>query len=88
MREEKLLHYLALYNTQFLYQKAGYILQHFQSMFNLSDAFFDECLTHIGKSTRYLGAKGEGTYCSKWQIIAPQDLSTITDKGVSHDADI
>jgi predicted transcriptional regulator of viral defense system len=88
LREEKILAYLATYGKQVLYQKTGYILQHFKGAFNLSDAFFAECAAHIGKSTRYLTGNGEGRYISEWRLVAPADLSKITDKGVRFDADI
>ena len=88
LREEKLLTYLALYKKQVLYQKTGYILRHFKSMFNLSEGFFTECASHIGKSTRYLTGNGEGSYNSEWRLVAPADLSRITDKGVRFDANV
>ena len=88
MREDKLLAYLASYGKQVLYQKTGYILQHFKGALNLSDAFFAECAAHVGKSTRYLTGNGEGSYSSEWRLVAPTDLSKITDKGIRFDADI
>jgi len=88
MREDKLLVYLSAYRKQVLYQKTGFILQHFKSMFNISEAFFNECISHIGKSTRYLtGNRGE-VYNSEWRLIVPKDLMRITRKGVDDDADI
>ena len=86
IREEKLLLYLASYGKQVLYQKTGYILRHFKSMFNLSEAFFNKCAMHIGKSTRYLS--GKGIYIREWRLVAPVDFMRITDKGVDIDADI
>jgi predicted transcriptional regulator of viral defense system len=88
LREDKLLAYLASYGKQVLYQKTGYILQHFKGAFNLSDSFFAECAAHIGKSTRYLTGNNEGSYNSEWRLVAPTDLSKITAKGVRFDADI
>ena len=88
LREDKLLTYLAAYGKQVLYQKSGYILQHFKSAFNLSEEFFTECAANIGKSTRYLTGSGEGSYNSEWRLVAPVDLSKITDKGIRFDADI
>ena len=88
IREDKLLSYLAEYNKQVLYQKTGYILRHFQNMFSLSEAFFNECSAHIGKSTRYLITKGAGKYNNEWRLVVPEDLNKITSKGVSHNADL
>ena len=88
IREDRLLSYLASYGKQVLYQKTGYILRHFQNMFNLSEAFFRECSAYIGKSTRYLAAKGAGSYNSEWRLVVPTDLNKITNKGVIYDADI
>lgn len=39
VKEDKLLSYLGIYNSKGLYQKTGYILEHFRSMLNLSDVF-------------------------------------------------
>ena len=86
MREDKLLLYLTSYGKQVLYQKTGYILRHFKSMFHLSESFFNECAAHIGKSTRYLS--GKGIYVREWRLVAPADLARITDKGVDTNADI
>jgi predicted transcriptional regulator of viral defense system len=88
LREDKLLAYLASYGKQVLYQKSGYIFQHFKNTFNFSDVFFAECAAHIGKSTRYLTRNGEGRYNREWRLVAPVDLSRITDKGMRFDADI
>jgi len=88
VREEKLLSYLAIYGKQVLYQKAGYILRHFQRALNLSDAFFNECAAHIGKSTRYLTGNGEGHYTGEWRLMVPADLMKLTNKGVNYDADV
>jgi predicted transcriptional regulator of viral defense system len=88
LREDKLLSYLAAYGKQVLYQKAGYILRHYQQAFNLSEAFFAECAAHIGKSTRYLTADSEGSYDGEWRLMVPADLMKITNKGVDYDADV
>jgi len=41
--EEKLLRYLAIYNTQGLYQRVGYLLQHYQKEMQLSNDFIKYC---------------------------------------------
>ena len=88
LQESKLLSYLESYGKQVLYQKTGYILQHFKNMLNLSESFFAECSANVGKSTRYLGNSTDGNYISQWQLIAPPDLMKITNKGVEHFAEL
>lgn len=81
--EEKLLKYLTEYQSQFLYQKAGYILSHYKNM-KLSDAFFSTCKKKFGKSKRYLhdGIKYElPKYYPEWQLYAPADLMKLIDEG-------
>jgi len=88
IREDKLLTYLVEYGKQVLYQKTGYILRHFKSTFNLSEAFFNECANNIGRSTRYLtGSRGE-TYNNEWRLMVPANLIKMTSKGVDVDADV
>ena len=86
--ETKLLKYLAAYEKQAMYQKVGYILRNFQKEFRLSEAFFGECAAHIGKSARYLLANKAGVFQKEWKLIAPNDLLSLTMKGVDADADI
>jgi len=88
VRENKLLSYLNAYGKQVLYQKAGYILRHFQRALSLSDAFFDLCAGHIGKSTRYLTGNAGGSYNGEWRLMVPADLMKLTNKGVSYNADL
>jgi len=88
VREDKLLAYLVMYGKQVLYQKTGYVLRHFQSSFNISEAFFSECASHIGKSTRYLTGNNEGIYNGEWRLIVPVDLMKMTNKGVAADANV
>jgi predicted transcriptional regulator of viral defense system len=88
LREDRLLAYLAAYGKQVLYQKTGYILRHYRREFNLGEAFFAECASHIGRSTRYLTNDGGGSYNGEWRLMAPVDLAGITDKGVHYDADV
>ncbi|GHT83979.1 hypothetical protein FACS18947_0700 [Bacteroidia bacterium] len=88
VNEGRLLAYLAAYNKQVLYQKTGYILHYFRRELNLSDAFFDECAAHIGKSTRYLTSDKSGVYDSEWRLVAPENLLEVTMKGADEDADV
>ena len=91
LNEAKLLKYLAEYKKAGLYQKTGYILEHFKHELYLGDGFFAECKKHIGKSTRYLYSKAEmegPRYNKDWQVIAPERLSDVTYQGGFEDAEI
>jgi predicted transcriptional regulator of viral defense system len=90
VKEDKLIAYLAAYGKQALYQKTGYILEHFRNAWNLSDNFFAACEAGIGKSKRYLykSTHEKLEYKCRWRLVAPHDLMKITDKGVDFDADI
>jgi predicted transcriptional regulator of viral defense system len=86
IQEQKLLGCLALYDNRFLYQKTGYILSHFKTTMKLTDTFFAECRSHIGKSVRYLyeEIKAEHpVYNKEWQLFVPADLLKIIDEGGS-----
>ena len=91
VKENKLLAYLDAYGKQVLYQKTGYILEHFRGMWNLSDGFFMACESRIGKSKRYLykPPKHEKMgYNRRWHLVVPPDLMKITTKGANVDAEI
>ena len=91
VKEDKLLSYLAVYDKQVLYQKTGYILEHFRSVWNLSDTFFSTCEAQIGKSKRYLYKPSpyeQMEYNRRWRLVVPRDLMKITNKGVNYNADI
>jgi predicted transcriptional regulator of viral defense system len=91
VKESKLLAYLDLYGKQVLYQKAGYILAHFRSAWNLSAHFFAACEARIGKSKRYLykpTAHEKMEYNRQWRLVVPHDLMKVTNKGVTADAEI
>jgi len=88
---DKLLMYLAAYGKQVLYQKAGYILEHFRDTWSLSESFFTACEARIGKSKRYLykpPAHEKMEYNRRWRLVVPHDLMKITNKGVNFDAGI
>jgi predicted transcriptional regulator of viral defense system len=91
VHEDKLLTYLAAYRKQVLYQKAGYLLEHFRGLWNLSDDFFSQCEAHIGKSKRYLykpTPHAPMQYNRRWRLVVPEDLMQLTAEGVDEDADI
>lgn len=80
--EELLLDYLEEYGKQFLYQKAGFILEYFRQEVKLSDHFFETCKREMGKSTRYLTDPSESTYYfKKWKLCAPANVLSILEQG-------
>ena len=91
VKEGKLLTYLDTYGKQVLYQKTGYILEHFRDTWSLSDSFFTACEARIGKSKRYLYkplTHEKMEYNRRWRLVVPSDLKRITNKGVNFDADV
>lgn len=88
VKEDKLISYLGIYNSKGLYQKTGYILEHFRSMLNLSDDFFQKCLSNIPKSKRYLYKseyKRDFILNKKWNLYVPDNLLSLIGKGVNYD---
>jgi predicted transcriptional regulator of viral defense system len=81
--EKKLKRYLDIYNTQGLYQKAGFLLNHYRKDMQLSKEFLEYCKINIGKSKRYLvsEAKENSYYNSEWELMVPEGLFEITDQG-------
>lgn len=80
--EELLLNYLQEFNKQFLYQKVGFILEHFKQEVKLSDTFFSICKQKLGKSTRYLTDITESTHYFKvWKLCAPSNILSVLEQG-------
>lgn len=81
--EKKLKRYLDMYDIQGLYQRLGYLLDHYRNGMQLSKEFIDYCKSKIGKSRRYLvsEAKEERVYNSEWKLMVPEGLFEITDQG-------
>jgi predicted transcriptional regulator of viral defense system len=80
---EKLMKYLKIYDIQFLYQKAGYLLEPFKETLQLPVSFFDFCRVNIVKSKRYLTYKNDYNliYNSKWRLFAPENIFVLTEPG-------
>ncbi len=81
--EEKLIKYLSIYDSCFLWQKVGYILACFPNM-KLSDEFFTVCKNGVGKSIRYLydELKYENpVFLSEWGLFVPSDIMKMLDEG-------
>jgi predicted transcriptional regulator of viral defense system len=82
---KKLLNYLSLYEKGVLYQKTGYILEHFKKPLKLPDDFFADCERGISGARRYLysGLRREPHPLNKdWALYVPEDLTALTRKGV------
>ena len=83
LEETKLKRYLDIYNIQGLYQKAGYLFEHYRKEMQLSKEFVEYCKSNIGKSRRYLvsEAKENSYYISEWKLMVPEGLFEITYDG-------
>ena len=80
--EDRLLYYLELYGKQFLYQKAGFILEALKEDLKLTDQFFDKCRERMGKSKRYFSDTMERRtmeYVSAWQMYVPKDFKRMVE---------
>jgi predicted transcriptional regulator of viral defense system len=89
--EEKLLLYLEVYDKQILYQKSGYILEHFKNPLRLSSHFFETCKNRRKGSVRYLyhGIMHEShVYDRQWNLVVPRDLLKILTIGGNDDAEV
>lgn len=80
--EKKLKKYLDIYDTQGLFQRVGYLLDHYRKEMQLSEAFIEYCKSKIGKSRRYLMSdlKEESYYNSEWGLMVPEGLFEVTDQ--------
>jgi len=83
---EKLMKYLKIYDIQFLYQKAGYLLEPFKEALQLPVGFFDFCKENIIKSKRYLTCKNDKNlvYNPKWRLFALENIFVLMEPGGDH----
>jgi len=83
----KLMEYLHCYNKAGLYQRAGYILEHFKEALKLPDEFFATCRSKATKSKQYLerAVQDNQVFNKDWGLYVPEDLLAITRKGASYD---
>ena len=81
--ETKLLETLKAYDSVFLYQKAGYVLEHFQDKFMLTDSFFKECKSKLTNQIKYFlqDEYKEIEFNSKWKLMAPKNLKSRLNGG-------
>lgn len=81
--EEKLIEYLDCYNIQFVYQKAGFLLEYFKEQLKLSDNFITYCHNKIITSKRYMGDKDGQEYNARWRLFTPRRLFKFLEQGGS-----
>lgn len=81
--ESKLIYYLDIYGIQGLYQKVGYLLQHYQRDMQITNNFFNYCKGKIGKSRRYLSSasKERSFFNSEWELMVPEELFEMNEQG-------
>lgn len=75
--EKALIEYLPLYGSQFIWQKAGYILSTLQSYEKrlVSDDFLARCKKLKGKSKRYLSSRMQcPVFVPAWNLYVPDFL--------------
>jgi len=80
--EKKLKRYIDIYDTQSVYQRVGFLLDHYRKEMQLSKEFIEYCKDKIGKSRRYLvsEARDDNSYNSEWKLMIPQGLFEMTDQ--------
>ena len=89
--EKKLLLYLEEYKKQFLYQKTGFLLEHFQNELSISNNFLNICKLKTGKSSRYLVKNmqnGNMSFNPQWHLTYPSNMWTDVMNGGYNNADI
>ena len=85
VQERRVLSYLEHISNQFLYQKTGFLLSEQREQLGLSDNFFKECQSKIGKSKRYLSRDfSSGVYDNQWKLVVPRYLS-VKNGGIEDD---
>ena len=75
--EDKLRYYLDCYGKKILFQKTGYMLEHFKDSMRLSPNFFNYCASNIGDSVRYLHYAikyFDPVFNKRWQLYVPGNL--------------
>lgn len=81
--EEKLLSVLSSYNQVLLFQKVGYILEHYKEQLNLSDDFFKFCQSKLTNQVKYFlqeDYKDLG-FNAKWKLMVPKNLKSHINGG-------
>ena len=67
----------------FLYQKAGYVLEHFKNKFMLTDSLFEECKSRLTNQIKYFlqDEHKEIEFSSKWKLMTPKNLKSRLNEG-------
>lgn len=83
LSEEKLLNVLNSYNQVLLYQKVGYILEHFQEQLNISKDFFNICRSKQTNQIKYFlqDEYKDIEFNSTWKLMAPKNLKSRINGG-------
>lgn len=83
LNETKLLETLKVYDSVFLYQKAGYVLEHFKDKYMLTDSFFEECKSKLTNQIKYFlqDEYKDIVFNSKWKLMAPKNLKSRLNGG-------
>ena len=84
LHHQKLEKYLECYGSQVMYQKTGYILEHYKNSLKLPDDFFNICQSRIEKSKRYIHKNimnEDHVYNDRWQLVVPKDLLALINLG-------
>lgn len=81
--ENRLLETLKAYDSVFLYQKVGYVLEKFNDKYMLSEMFFDECKSHLTNQIKYFlrDEFNDIEFVSKWKLMAPKNLKSHINGG-------
>lgn len=81
--ENKMLKYLAGYDSAFLYQKAGFIFSEYQTELDISDDFLKICKDRSGNSNRYLtNGISEPGYSGEWKLVYPKNIKRMKNGGI------
>ena len=83
LNEEKLLKVLNSYNQVLLYQKVGYILEHFQDQLSISKDFFSVCRSKQTNQIKYFlqDEYKDIEFNSTWKLMAPKNLKSRINGG-------
>ena len=76
--ENRLAEILRAYNKVILYQKVGFILEHYKDKYMLSDKFFADCKSRLTNQIKYFlnDEYSDISYNSDWQLMAPKNLKS------------
>lgn len=73
--EDKLVHYLALYNKAFLYQKVGFLLERIKGQAGISDAFIAVCRDGKRHNVKWMANDDVPCiYVKEWGLYVPKTL--------------